>query len=240
MSVDNYFTRQYIPEDNSEHHTRRRENLKSHIEKLFVTDNVRAYVYSYYHNTGYTYFRWSIFSGNEKQTCFDAVRRAWKKSTIFSILSTLSYTWRNEQAWLDWARCNLRQAEDGSTHPQTPKNVEVNRKKHLIWSKSDNKAYHILFVGINNLSRTYFMYNDTVFMRFQVLTAASMMFRVVFWVILPCKIIVDRRFRRQFWTSHCICQYVIFFNHNSSSINTTNYEAPHCATSSIILLLHPS
>jgi hypothetical protein len=28
--VDNHFTRQYIPEDNSEHHTRRRENLKSH------------------------------------------------------------------------------------------------------------------------------------------------------------------------------------------------------------------
>jgi hypothetical protein len=30
-SVDNHFTRQYIPEDNSEHHTRRRENLKSHV-----------------------------------------------------------------------------------------------------------------------------------------------------------------------------------------------------------------
>jgi hypothetical protein len=30
-SVDKYFTRQYIPEDNSELHTRRRENLKSHI-----------------------------------------------------------------------------------------------------------------------------------------------------------------------------------------------------------------
>jgi hypothetical protein len=29
-SVDNYFTRQCIPEDNSEHHTRRRESLKSH------------------------------------------------------------------------------------------------------------------------------------------------------------------------------------------------------------------
>jgi hypothetical protein len=29
-------------------------------------------------------------------------------------------------------------------------------------------------------------------MRFQVLTAASMMFRIVFWDILPCKIIVDR------------------------------------------------
>jgi hypothetical protein len=33
-SADNYFTRQYIPKDNSEHHTRRRENLKSHIEIL--------------------------------------------------------------------------------------------------------------------------------------------------------------------------------------------------------------
>jgi hypothetical protein len=32
-SVDNNFTRQYIPEDNSEHHTRRRENLKSHINE---------------------------------------------------------------------------------------------------------------------------------------------------------------------------------------------------------------
>jgi hypothetical protein len=31
MSVDNYFTRHYIPEDKSEFHTRRRENLKSHI-----------------------------------------------------------------------------------------------------------------------------------------------------------------------------------------------------------------
>jgi hypothetical protein len=29
-SVDNYFTRQYISEHKSEHHTRRRENLKSH------------------------------------------------------------------------------------------------------------------------------------------------------------------------------------------------------------------
>jgi hypothetical protein len=29
-SVNNYFTRQYIPEDKSELHIRRRENLKSH------------------------------------------------------------------------------------------------------------------------------------------------------------------------------------------------------------------
>jgi hypothetical protein len=30
-SVDNHFTRQYNPEDSSEHHTRRRENLKSKV-----------------------------------------------------------------------------------------------------------------------------------------------------------------------------------------------------------------
>jgi hypothetical protein len=33
-SVDNHFTRQYNPEDSSEHHTRRRENLKSHRNLL--------------------------------------------------------------------------------------------------------------------------------------------------------------------------------------------------------------
>jgi hypothetical protein len=35
-SVDNHFTRQYIPEDNSEHHTRRRVNLKSHIISVVI------------------------------------------------------------------------------------------------------------------------------------------------------------------------------------------------------------
>jgi hypothetical protein len=34
-SVDNHFTWQYIPEDNSEHHTRRRDNLKSQITYLY-------------------------------------------------------------------------------------------------------------------------------------------------------------------------------------------------------------
>jgi hypothetical protein len=42
-SIDNYFTRQYIPEDKSELHTRRPENLKSHI------NSNRSYVIvSYY------------------------------------------------------------------------------------------------------------------------------------------------------------------------------------------------
>jgi hypothetical protein len=31
VTVDNHSTRQYNPEDSSEHHTRRRENVKSHI-----------------------------------------------------------------------------------------------------------------------------------------------------------------------------------------------------------------
>jgi hypothetical protein len=35
-SVDNYFTRKYIPEDNSELHTRRRENLKSHMITILL------------------------------------------------------------------------------------------------------------------------------------------------------------------------------------------------------------
>jgi hypothetical protein len=34
-SVNNYFTRQYIPEDKSELHIRRRENFKSHTD-VFV------------------------------------------------------------------------------------------------------------------------------------------------------------------------------------------------------------
>jgi hypothetical protein len=37
--------------------------------------------------------------------------------------------------------------------------------------------------------------NKLNLVRFQVLTAASMMFRIVFWDVFPCKIIVDRRFR---------------------------------------------
>jgi hypothetical protein len=39
-SVDNYFTRQCIPEDNSELHTHRRENLKSHVLYLIYITNI--------------------------------------------------------------------------------------------------------------------------------------------------------------------------------------------------------
>jgi thiamine phosphate synthase YjbQ (UPF0047 family) len=45
-SVDNHFTRQYNPEDSSEHHTRRRENLKSHIDSLFIVKVVQMLINS--------------------------------------------------------------------------------------------------------------------------------------------------------------------------------------------------
>jgi hypothetical protein len=37
-SVDNHSTRQYNPEDSSEHHTRRRENLKSQTGIIVLQD----------------------------------------------------------------------------------------------------------------------------------------------------------------------------------------------------------
>jgi hypothetical protein len=40
------------------------------------------------------------------------------------------------------------------------------------------------------------------YVRFQVLTAASMMFRIVFWDVLPCRMIVDRRFRGAYCLRH--------------------------------------
>jgi hypothetical protein len=39
-SVDNHSTRQYNPEGSSEHHTRRRENLKSHRCRVFYTRKI--------------------------------------------------------------------------------------------------------------------------------------------------------------------------------------------------------
>jgi hypothetical protein len=41
-----------------------------------------------------------------------------------------------------------------------------------------------------------------IYVTFQVLTVASMMFRIVFWDVLPCKIIVDRRFSGAYCLHH--------------------------------------
>jgi hypothetical protein len=42
----------------------------------------------------------------------------------------------------------------------------------------------------------------TSVVRLQVLTAASTKFRCVFWDVLPCKMIVDRRFRGAYCVHH--------------------------------------
>jgi hypothetical protein len=44
--------------------------------------------------------------------------------------------------------------------------------------------------------------NKVTLVRFQVLTAASMMFRIVLWDVLPCKMIVDRRLRGAYCLHH--------------------------------------
>jgi hypothetical protein len=49
-SVDNHFTRQYNPEDSSKHHTRRRENLKSHKRSIITTrtNSVAFYIFIWF------------------------------------------------------------------------------------------------------------------------------------------------------------------------------------------------
>jgi hypothetical protein len=51
-----YFTRQYIPEDNSELHTRRRENLKSHECEGNEYSNLMRTLYSITHRLKYIYW----------------------------------------------------------------------------------------------------------------------------------------------------------------------------------------
>jgi hypothetical protein len=48
------------------------------------------------------------------------------------------------------------------------------------------------------LARPGSLINSNGIVRFQVLTAASMKFRILFWDVLPCKIIVDNYFTRKY------------------------------------------
>jgi hypothetical protein len=54
-----------------------------------------------------------------------------------------------------------------------------------------SRAYSVVIRASNKV-------NKSTNVRFQVLTAASMMIRAVFWVILLCKMIVDKHFTRQY------------------------------------------
>jgi hypothetical protein len=57
--------------------------------------------------------------------------------------------------------------------------------------------YLLIYLRITNplVVESATLANNYVVVRFQVLTAASMMFRIVIWDVLPCKMIIDRRFR---------------------------------------------
>jgi hypothetical protein len=71
-----------------------------------------------------------------------------------------------------------------------------------MWPQLPWRCSHISFslqINVSSVLSVRFANNAISFVRFQVLTAASMMFRVVFWNILPCKIIVDRRYRGAYW-----------------------------------------
>jgi hypothetical protein len=70
--------------------------------------------------------------------------------------------------------------------PFTP--FPINR--YVVWVIE--KVSLIFYKLINNTFSVLKLYE---YMRFQVLTAASMKFRIVFWDVLPCKKIVGRRFR---------------------------------------------
>jgi hypothetical protein len=110
----------------------------------------------------------------------------------------------------------------------------------LLWNLQLIKTWHgVLSVSARN---SFFRFrHNLVFVRFQVLTATSMKFRIVFWDVLPCKIIVYLRFRgacclqhqgwqlfytsvhprRQFWISQpCL----IYQTHDNACTLFTWYE----------------
>jgi hypothetical protein len=64
----------------------------------------------------------------------------------------------------------------------------------VVWAVETGNSSRLLVV-LDNITCKTLKNNTSMDVRFQVLTAASMMFRAVFWVILPCRMIVDRRFR---------------------------------------------
>jgi hypothetical protein len=73
----------------------------------------------------------------------------------------------------------------------------------LKWSFTKTCQMTVTLMSVCDLWRRQFKY-----VRFHVLTAASM-FRIVFWDVLPCKIIVDRRFRGAYCLLHQTSQKTI-------------------------------
>jgi hypothetical protein len=100
----------------------------------------------------------------------------------FYVLTTASMKMK---ALCDMAPCSL---------------VEVDRRFRGAYCLHYHPHYHgcnwfIMRQNVLTRAQTLRIYKVMEFVSFQVLTAASMKFRIVFWDVLPCKIIVDRRFR---------------------------------------------
>jgi hypothetical protein len=60
-----------------------------------------------------------------------------------------------------------------------------------IWKVAGHSTRHDIRHPFYSMHTRVEVTNNVAQVRFQVLTAASMMFRAVFWVILPCKMIPD-------------------------------------------------
>jgi hypothetical protein len=118
-----------------------------------------------------------------------ARRGAWR----WPLTPTLPLPCTNSYCICVW---NLNALKLGNLGPHIASNSEVGRIKHRRWP------------GVDVLGVEYKVMSENI-VRFQVLTAASMKFRIVFWDVLQCKIIVDRKLfytavhpRRQLWTSN--------------------------------------
>jgi hypothetical protein len=81
-SVDNNFTRQYIPEHNSEHHTHRRENMKSHTAYLsFISSNLSLISDEPYHGIFIFFFKQFVTAHSDlickaKQPMYDTTEKS--------------------------------------------------------------------------------------------------------------------------------------------------------------------
>jgi hypothetical protein len=98
------------------------------------------------------------------------------------------------------------------TNKQTHKQKIVCRSKGFISETYEQMLIKPDTVDLHNSSTANFVECSSKF-------ASVLMFRAVFWVVLPCKMIVDRRFRGAYCLHHqgwCLC-FALMFNKTSFS-----------------------
>jgi hypothetical protein len=126
----------------------------------------------------------------------DTFSTYWKTINNAERFQTLMVASMKTTAFSDMAPCNVLDVCVAST-------IRVTEAVHT--SETSDYFYentqHNIPEGCHLQLRMQFVCKVimwTQFVRFQVLTAASMMFWAVFWVVLPCKMIVDNHFTRQY------------------------------------------